>query len=98
MKRKIKAESVVSILIAIGLFSLMATLFFKWQSDQHHRKIKLYQEQQAWQILENQIALELVGLDCEKKIKQNDIVFKIDCSLSEISVEFPLGKIRLEKP
>lgn len=92
---KYKAETVISLLVAILLFSIIILVFGHWQSEQNRQLNLHFQKQQAMQILEDQIALKLAGLDCEAKILQNQVKYEIQCSGNRISILFPLGKIDL---
>ncbi|MEG9476591.1 DUF5374 domain-containing protein [Mannheimia bovis] len=92
---KYKAESTISLLVAIALFTIVVLSFSHWQSEQNRRVNIHFQQQQAAVILENQIALQLAGLDCERQIEQNNIRYDIQCSGNKLSIRFPLGKIEL---
>ncbi|WP_025247138.1 DUF5374 domain-containing protein [Mannheimia varigena] len=92
---KYKAESTISLLVAIALFTIVVLSFSHWQSEQNRRVNAHFQQQQAAVILENQIALRLSGLDCERQIEQNNIRYDIQCSGNKLSIRFPLGKIEL---
>ncbi|EPZ28325.1 DUF5374 domain-containing protein [Mannheimia haemolytica] len=88
---KYKAETALSLLVAITLFAIVVLSFSQWQSAQNHRLNQHFQQQQAVMILENQLALKLAGLDCESSITQN----QIQCSGNRLTIRFPLGKIEL---
>lgn len=92
---KYKAESTISLLVAIALFAVVVLSFSYWQSEQNKRVNTHFQQQQAAAILENQIALQLAGLECEKQIEQNNIRYEIQCSGNKLRIRFPLGKIEL---
>ncbi|MFA9488923.1 MULTISPECIES: DUF5374 domain-containing protein [unclassified Mannheimia] len=94
---KYKAESTISLLVAVALFAIVVLSFSYWQSEQNRRVNTHFQQQQAAVILENQIALQLAGLACEKQIEQNNIRYEIQCSENKLSIRFPLGKIELNK-
>ncbi|AHG76852.1 hypothetical protein X874_2140 [Mannheimia varigena USDA-ARS-USMARC-1312] len=81
--------------MAIALFTIVVLSFSHWQSEQNRRVNAHFQQQQAAVILENQIALRLSGLDCERQIEQNNIRYDIQCSGNKLSIRFPLGKIEL---
>lgn len=98
MKVRFKAESILSVLIAISLFSLMFLSYRQWQSLQHWQENRLYQKQQALQIAENQLALRLANRACKRSVTQNNLQFVIECSDSQIKVGFPLGEIKIVKP
>lgn len=95
-KRYIKAESAVSLLLGILLFSLLCLVYLDWQSVQHQQSAKIYQKQQALQIIENQIALKLAEKNCESNIVLNQIKFDIRCSGKQIHVLFPAGEVQIE--
>lgn len=92
---KYQAETTLSLLVAMTLFTLILFVFSHWQSEQNYRLNKHYQQQQAAKLLENQIALELADLDCESHIIQNGISYQIECLAHKKSIRFPLGKIDL---
>lgn len=94
MIKQIKAESLVSVLLAMSIFSVLLLAYSKWQSYQNRSTHFIYQQQQALQIAENQIALRMAGLNCESHIQQNGITFAIQCGQG-IIVKFPLGKIEI---
>lgn len=90
-----KAETALSLLVAITLLSVLILVFNRWQTEQNRQLNHYFQRQQAVQILENQIALKLAGQDCETSITQNQIRFEISCSGSRKIVRFPLGEVEL---
>ncbi|QIM67442.1 hypothetical protein A4G16_08725 [Mannheimia granulomatis] len=92
---KYKAETTISLLVAISLFAVIVLVFSQWQSVQNRLLNKQFQQQQAVQILENQIALKLARLECESSLTQNSVYYQIQCSSNQQSVRFPLGKIEL---
>lgn len=99
MKRQIKAETMISVLAAIALFCVIYLSYSQWLSQQNLQTAKQYQEQQAWQIVENEIALSLAEESlCGQTITQNSLQFKVACTHSQITVTFPLGEIVLDKP
>lgn len=90
----IKAESSISLLVAMSLFSFLCLIWLNWQSQQTAQQQLIYQRQQALQIAENQIARQMAGIECQRKIEQNGIQFEIQrCSNKEIEIYFPKGKI-----
>lgn len=93
--KKYRAETTLSLLVAITLFALILLVFSHWQTEQNYRLSKHFQQQQAAQLLENQIALKLANLDCESQITQNGISYQIECPTHRLSIQFPLGKIEL---
>ncbi|WGE85034.1 DUF5374 domain-containing protein [Actinobacillus equuli] len=93
MNNLIKSESFISILIGMLLFSLIFIVTSRWGSQQTEKINYIYQQQQALQIIENQIALKYAKIPCEHDIQQNRLKFHIECNENKISVSFPLGKI-----
>lgn len=90
----IKAESSLSLLIVLLLFSLIYLGWSAWQSQQNAQAQQIFQRQQALQIAENQIARKLAGVACQAHVEQNLIRFEISrCSDSEVEIRFPAGKI-----
>lgn len=92
---KYKAETSLSLLVAISLFALVVMVFSRWQSLQNKQLNQHFQHQQAVQILENQIALKLAELECENSLTQNNVGYQIQCSANQLRIAFPLGKIEL---
>ncbi|QTM01185.1 DUF5374 domain-containing protein [Mannheimia sp. ZY171111] len=92
---KYKAETTISLLVAVILFSIVALSFSHWQSEQNRQINQYFQQQQAAGILENQIALQLAGLECETNLVQNDMRYEVQCLGNKLSVRYPLGKIEL---
>lgn len=90
----IKAESSLSFLVALLLFSLIYVAWSAWQAQQNAQSQHIFQQQQALQIAENQIARLLAEMPCQTKVEQNGIYFAIArCSTQEIEVRFPMGTI-----
>lgn len=94
----IKAETGVSVLMAISLFMIILFSYSKWQSKQTKQANFLYQQQQALQIAENQIALKMANRECERSVKQNNLLFTVQCHHTFIKVIFPLGEIKVGNP
>ncbi|MCK3655124.1 hypothetical protein A4G19_04915 [Pasteurellaceae bacterium Macca] len=95
MKYLLKAETLTSLLIALAIFAILIFNYGQWQNSQHQQMNRIYQQQQALLIAENQLTLKLAKLPCEKQQKQNHLLFKIECSPQQIKVIFPLGEITL---
>ncbi|WP_018650698.1 DUF5374 domain-containing protein [Actinobacillus capsulatus] len=93
MNKLIKSESFISILIGIMIFSFIFIVTSRWESYQTEKINYIYQQQQALQIIENQLALKYAKIPCEHNIQQNRLKFHIECNENKISVSFPLGKI-----
>lgn len=99
MKIIIRSESLISILITISLFLILFLSYSRWQYAQHQQESFLYQQQQALQIAENQIALKMANMECNKRSNfQNNLQFIIDCQPQSLKVKFPLGEVIIEKP
>lgn len=96
MVKQLKAESLVSLLVALMLFAILALNFTAWQKTQLERGTRNYQQQQALQIAENQIALRMAGLSCESQAVENDVRFTIQCSGELIKVSYPMGKVEIK--
>lgn len=95
---QIKAESGIGLLIALSLFAVMALSTMQWQQIQSRQTVRLYQQQQALLIAENQLDRMAAGLVCEQRVIQNGLKFDIEkCSATQIQVRFPLGEILIEK-
>lgn len=92
---KYKAETSLSLLVAISLLTVVVLTFSRWQSVQNQQLNQHFQHQQAVQILENQIALKLAGLECENTLTQNGVDYQIQCAENRLRIQFPLGKIEL---
>lgn len=92
-----KAETMVGVMVAIFIVTLLMLTFSTWQSRQTKQQLYNYQEKMAVAILDNQINRRLADLDCENSIIMNDIQFKITCNNQNIIVTFPLGKISIFK-
>lgn len=96
MNRMIKAETFVSLLVAISLFSIIFMSFSYWQTEQNKNLAEIYQQQQALQIAENQLALQMAGLSCENRVEQNHLSFEVQCISQKISVIYPLGRVEIQ--
>lgn len=88
-----RAESISALLIGLTIFSMLFLVYSQWLEQQVMSKNKLYQQQQALQLIENQIALKLADKPCESQVEQNQITFDISCAAQRIRVQFPLGEI-----
>ncbi|EFX90743.1 Uncharacterised protein [Actinobacillus ureae] len=95
MNKLIKSESFISILIGIVIFSLIFISASRWGSHQTEKINYIYQQQQALQIIENQLALKYSKQTCEQYVQQNHLKFEIECQANKISVSFPLGKVEI---
>lgn len=98
MMKHLKAESGLSLLIALSLFAIVSLSAMKWQQSQIHQTTYLYQQQQALLIAENQIDRQLARQQCEQIVEQNGIRFEIQkCTPQLIQIKFPLGNIEIKK-
>ncbi len=95
MQKIIKAETFVSLSMAILLVSILLLSYGKWQHQHNKNQQILYQRLQAMQIAENQLALKTLDLPCEAVTHQNKITFKISCFPNKVRVEYPSGKFQL---
>ncbi|QIM62221.1 hypothetical protein A1D29_02280 [Pasteurellaceae bacterium Orientalotternb1] len=98
MKQYFKAESYMALLVAISLFAISFWVYSHWQTQQNHRTHFLYQQQQALQIAENQLALMLAGQSCKRSVSQNNLQFFIECNDRQLKIRFPLGEINVPNP
>lgn len=96
MRTHLKAENSLSMMLAIALFAILCLSYMAWQSQQARQYAQIYQQQQALQIVENQIALKMAGRGCESRVRQNGITFEIKCSANRIQVLFPTGEVTVE--
>lgn len=97
MTKITKAETLISLLVAISLFTILFLTYSNWQSSQQQQANYVYQQQQALQIAENQLNLKAANEPCERMVKQNHLTFKITCTEYKIIVVFPLGEVEIGK-
>ncbi|WP_373819650.1 DUF5374 domain-containing protein [Glaesserella sp.] len=98
MIRLFKAENTISVVIAIMLFSMLYLTYSHWQTQQNDQTNFVFQQRQALQIAENQIALKMNDKQaCESSIEQNGIYFEIQCSSQQIRVSFPKGEVIIKR-
>lgn len=95
MNKKLSAETILATLVALLTFSILFLSYSSWLKYQTQHIQLNYQQQQALQLIDNQIALKLAGQQCENQVEQNQLHFKINCNDNEIIVQFPLGEIRI---
>lgn len=96
MNKYQKGESLISLLVAITLLSLILLIYQQWQQKQNQRSAHIYQQQQALQIAQNQLALQMAGRNCEPQAVQNGLTFTIHCTSQHIRIAFPLGAIEIK--
>ena len=96
-KLYLKGVGFVSLLLSIGLLSMFLFTFSNWLKNQNEQQNKQYQQLQAMQIAENQIALRMANKPCATLIKQNELDFYIDCYKNKIKIRYPLGEFSIEK-
>lgn len=89
-----KGMSLLTLLIAITLFSGIFVVINQWASQQRKSAVEIYQRYQAIQIAENQKQQIFLGLPCKNQLKQNHITFTIECG-EQVTVRYPAGKITL---
>lgn len=98
MNKLIKADSFVSLLSALGILSIILLTYTQWQTAQNKRTHFLFQQQQALQIAQNQIARQLAEMPCERRVEQNRIQFDIQrCTKQEVRIRFPTGDLTIGK-
>ena len=74
--RKIKVNkgmSLMSLLLALSIFSGLFLIFNRWTSEQQKSAVRIFQEFQAIQIAENQAQRQFLGLSV--KIAYNKMAF-----------------------
>lgn len=98
IRQSLKAETALSLLVAIALFSIVYLSYSQWQSQQNQRLETLYQTQIAWLVLENQLAFRLAGMPCKGSDLENNLQIRLECNERQMKAYFPLGEITLEKP
>lgn len=95
---KFKAETFISTLAAVMLFSVLFLGYTHRQKDQTAQLNYIYQQHQALQIAENQISLKLAGMPCESHFQENRLSFRIKCDENDVRVIFPLGEVKISAP
>ncbi|HDR1021152.1 TPA: DUF5374 domain-containing protein [Pasteurella multocida] len=90
-----KGIGLTSFLLALTLFSGIALSVMHWSANHRKSAVEIYQFSQAIQIAENQKQRQFLGLECEKQVHQNNLIFLIECGEKHISVRYPMGKITL---
>ena len=97
MNKLIKAESLTSLMVVMLIFSVIYLAYSRWQHTQNKQSALIFQQQQALQIAENQIALLMAGKSCENEIRQNEQIFKVECRSNTLKVSFASGEVVIEK-
>lgn len=92
-----RGAGLLPLLIALMLFSGLCLTLLQWASLQRQSAMQIYQQLQAIQIAENQWQRLWLGLDCQGRVRQNNLSFEVTCSSSQISVRYPLGEFSLER-
>ncbi|WP_109077623.1 DUF5374 domain-containing protein [Aggregatibacter kilianii] len=90
-----KGMSLLSLLVALTLFSGLFLTFNQWGNVQRKSAVEIYQRFQAIQIAENQHQRRFLGLPCETQVRQNQIHFRVICMQNQVSVKYPRGEISL---
>ena len=93
MNRLFYAETFLSLLVIITIFALICLGYLQWQSQQNRQVNFIFQQQQALQIAENQLARKMAVENCESTVEQNQLRFVIECPPNKIEVKFPLGSV-----
>lgn len=93
MNRLFYAETFLSLLVIIAIFALICLGYLQWQSQQNRQVNFIFQQQQALQIAENQLARKMAAVNCESAVEQNQLRFVIECQTNKIEVKFPLGSV-----
>ena len=93
MNRLFYAETFLSLLVIIAIFALICLGYLQWQSQQNQQVNFIFQQQQALQIAENQLARKMAAVNCESAVEQNQLRFVIECRQDKIEVKFPLGSV-----
>ena len=97
MNKLIKAESLTSLMVVMLIFSVIYLGYSRWQHIQNKQSTLIFQQQQALQIAENQIALLMAGKPCENQIRQNEQEIKEQCRSNTLKITFPSGEVVIEK-
>ncbi|MGR6980994.1 DUF5374 domain-containing protein [Testudinibacter sp. P27/CKL/0425] len=90
-----KGASLLAVLWALMLFSLVLLSTARWLSAQQHDGLLSYQRYQALLIAQNQATRQRLGLDCEAVNTQNQLHFQIACQPQQVQVRFALGELKL---
>ena len=93
MNRLFYAETFLNLLVIITIFALICLGYLQWQSQQNRQVNFIFQQQQALQIAENQLARKMAAVNCESAVEQNQLRFFIECQPNKIEVKFPLGSV-----
>ena len=91
-----KGASLLGVLVAISLFSLIILSISRWLNHQQRDGLLTYQRYQALLLAQNQFSRHRLGLPCQTKLVQNQIVFSLSCQNKQVKVRFPLGEITLK--
>lgn len=97
IKGYFRAETIVSVLLGMVVFSMIFLSFHQWYSTQIRKQQQNDFRQQALQIIDNQIARQFVGLPCENQVIQNQRKFVISCSETVITVSSEKMTIKIVK-
>lgn len=96
LRNKIKAETFISLLVAISLFSTIYMVYMNWQKSYNKQRVDLFQQRQALFIADNQINLRMAKIPCEKQAVYNGTNFTIECSEHGVRVRFATGEVNIE--
>lgn len=97
MRKQLKGESIMSLLVALMLLSIFILSFYQWKATQTRREELIYQKTQAILILSNYMVIKNAGGIPEKNIRQNGLEFNIVQDNRQIRVTFPLGEILVQE-
>ena len=90
-----KGMSLLSLLVALSLFSGIFLTFNQWGHAQRKSAMEIYQRFQGIQIAENQRQRQFLGLSCDSEVYQNHIRFQVVCRQNQVTVKYPRGEISL---
>lgn len=77
------------------IFSGIYLAIGQWGNSQRQSAVRIYQVSQAIQIAQNQKQRLFLGLECQHRITQNNLVFRISCNKDEVKVSYIAGEISL---
>ncbi len=96
LRNKIKAESFISLLVVISLFSTTYMLYMNWEKSYNKQQVFLFQQKQALLVADNQINLLMAKMPCEKQVVYNGTNFAIECNERAVRVRFATGEVNIE--
>ncbi len=93
----LKGYNLLSMMIAMVIFSIIFISFEKFSIRQISDKSHLFLQLQAMQIAENQLSMLASGKSCKRVVYQNNNNFNISCSDGKIEVDYKIDSFILEK-